>query len=120
MNDLKDFFEKERQRVFEPDAYFTQRVTARMDELLYSKNAKTYAFWEVVPGSSRPVLVLALMLILCFVAVEMLVPRVPERGMVESFLAPEQSATESFLYNDADVPSRQDVLQQLMALEDQQ
>ena len=62
---------------------------------------------------------MALMLILCFVAVEMFVPQLPQRGMVESFLAPEQNPAESFLYNDTDVPSRQDVLQQLIAPEEQ-
>jgi hypothetical protein len=40
--------------------------------------------------------------------------------MVESFLAPEQPPSESFLYNDADVPSRQVLLEQLIALEEQQ
>ena len=43
----------------------------------------------------------------------------PQIGMVESFLAPEQSPAESFLYNDTDVPSRQDVLQQLIESEEQ-
>jgi hypothetical protein len=47
------------------------------------------------------------------------VPQLPERGMVESFLAPEQSPGESFLYNDTDVPSRQDVLHDLIELEEQ-
>ena len=50
--------------------------------------------------STRPVLAIALMLILCFVAVEMFVPQVPQRGMVESFLETEQNSEESFLYND--------------------
>jgi hypothetical protein len=58
------------------------------------------------------------MLILCFVMVEVFVPQVPEHGMVESFLAPEQNPTESFLYNDTDVAS-QDVLQQLIELEEE-
>jgi hypothetical protein len=38
--------------------------------------------------------------------------------MVESFLAPEQSPAESFLYTDSDVAS-QDVLQQLIAPEEE-
>jgi hypothetical protein len=76
-------------------------------------------FWDIVPGSTRPVLALALMLIICFVAVEVFVPQLPQRGMVESFLAPEQNPTESFLYNDTDVPSRQVVLEQLIEAEEQ-
>ncbi len=116
MNPLRDFFATERKRVFEPDAFFTQRVMTRLNE----NRTREVGFWDVIPGSTRPVLALALMLILCFVAVEMFVPQLPQRGMVESFLAPEQSPAESFLYNDIDVPSRQDVLEQLIAPEEQQ
>ena len=119
MNPLKNFFELERKRVFEPDAFFTQRVMARLDEGLSDRYLRDSGFWDFVPSSTRPVLAFALMLILCFVAVEVFVPQLPQRGMVESFLAPEQSPAESFLYNDADVPSRQDVLQQLIAPEEQ-
>jgi len=119
MNPLKDFFDAERKRVLEPDAFFSQRVMARFDERSRKKAAQDVGFWEAVPGSTRPVLALALVLILCFFAVEMFIPQVPQSGMVESFLAPEQSPAESFLYNDSDVPSRQDVLEQLIAPEEQ-
>ena len=115
MNQLKDFFDAERKRVFEPDAFFAKRVMARLNE----GGAQEFGIWDVVPGSMRSVLALALMLILCFVAVELFVPQLPQRGMVEAFLEPEQSPAESVLYNDADVPS-QDVLAQLIALEDEQ
>jgi len=116
MNRLKDFFDAERKRVFEPDAYFTQRVMARLAE----GNLQEVGIWEFIPRYTRPVLALALMLIVCFVAVQSFIPQVPQRGMVESFLESEQSPAESFLYNESDVPSRQDVLQQLIAPEDQQ
>jgi hypothetical protein len=56
---------------------------------------------------------------LCFAAVELWVPQIPERGIVESFLETEQSPAESFLYNEVDAPTRQDVLAQLIALEEQ-
>jgi hypothetical protein len=114
MNQLKDFFESERKRVFEPDAYFTQRVLARLNVRI-----KEFGIWDALPSSARPVLALALMLILCFIAVEMFIPQMPQRGMVESFLAPEQNADESFLYNGSDVPSRQVVLERLISLEEQ-
>jgi hypothetical protein len=114
---LKDYFDAERKKVLTPDAFFTQRVMARLDAGIESS---TSLFWDFVPSSTRPVLAFALMLILCFVAVEFFVPQLPQRGMVESFLAPEQSPAESFLYNDTDMPSRQDVLQQLIEPEDQQ
>ena len=115
---LKDFFNAERKRVFEPDAYFAQRVIARVNERLDAARVQDLGFWDIIPSSTRPVLAIALMLILCFVAAEMFVPQMPQSGMVESFLAPEQSPAESFLYNDTDVPS-QDVLQQLIAPEEQ-
>jgi hypothetical protein len=41
----------------------------------------------------------------------------PQRGMLESILTPEQSPVESFLYTDSDVAS-QDLLRQLIAPEE--
>jgi len=116
MNQLKEFFDAERKRVFEPDAFFAKRVLARLNE----GAAQDYGIWDFVPSSTRPVLAVALVLILCFGAVEMFVPQMPQSGIVESFLEPEQSPAESFLYNDTDIPSRQDVLDQLISPEDQQ
>lgn len=115
MNQLKDFFERERKRVFAPDAFFTQRVMARWNE----RSVAEAGIWEIVPGSTRPVLAFALMLILCFFLVEVFVPQEPERGLVEAFLETEQSPAESFLYSDPDIPSHQEVLQQVIALEDE-
>src|SRR5262245_32660287 len=100
MSPLRDFFETERKRVLTPDAFFTQRVMARLDEQPAEKNVSRigdFSLWDAVPSSTRPVLALALLLILCFVGVELFVPQVPEQGMVESFLAPEQTPAESFL-----------------------
>jgi hypothetical protein len=114
MSEFKELFDSERRRVYEPGPFFTQRVMARLP-----KQVAGAGIWDAIPGSSRPVLALALMLILCFMAVEVFVPQMPQRGMVESFLAIEQSPAESFLYTDIDVPSRQDVLEQLIALEEQ-
>ena len=113
---LKEFFESEKNRVFEPDAFFAQRVMARLKE----GAIRQYEIWDSMRNSTRPVLALALALILCFVAIEFLLPQMPQRGMVESFLEPEQSPAESFLYNEADVPARQVVLEQLITPEDQQ
>ena len=80
--------------------------------------ARDFGIWEAITSSIRPVLAVALMLILCFIAVELFVPQLPQSGMVESFLAPEQNPAESFIYNDTEVPS-QVVLEQLIALEEQ-
>ena len=115
---MKNFFDAERKRVHEPDAFFARRVMARLDERLAdARSAQYVGFWDMVPSSTRPVLAVALMLILCFVVVELFIPQVPQRGMVESFLAPEQTPVESFLFNDTDVAS-QDVLRQLIAPEE--
>jgi hypothetical protein len=119
MNNLRDFFDDERKKVFKPDSFFAQRVMARLNDQL-SQNPRESGIWDAVPGSTRPVLALALTLILCFIAVAMLVPQMPQRGIVESFLAPDQNAAENFLYNDTDVPSRPIVLQQLISPEEQQ
>ena len=116
MNQLKHFFDAERKRIIEPDTYFTQRVMARLNE----RTAQNFGIWDILPTSTRPVLAIALALILCFLAVETFVPQLPQRGMVESFLETEQSPAESFLYSDTDVPSRPDVLKDLISLEDQQ
>ena len=116
MRGLKDFFDAERKRVYQPDAYFTQRVMARLNE----RTSQESGVWDFIPISTRPVLALALMLIVCFVAVQTFMPQLPQRGIVESFLESEQNPAESFLYNGTDVPSRQDVMQQLIAPEDQQ
>jgi hypothetical protein len=116
MNQLKDFLDQERNRVFEPGPYFTQRVMARLSD---SASQET-GIWDAISSSTRPVLAIALALILCFVAVETFIPQMPQRGMIESFLEPEQTPAESFLYTGTEVPSRQDVLEQLIAPEDQQ
>jgi len=116
MRGLKDFLDAERKRVYQPDAYFTQRVMARLNE----RTSQESGVWDFIPISTRPVLALALMLIVCFVAVQTFMPQLPQRGIVESFLESEQNPAESFLYSGTDVPSRQDVMQQLIAPEDQQ
>ena len=116
MNRLNEFFELERKRIIEPDTYFTQRVMARLNE----PATQDFGIWDIVPSSTRPVLAMALVLILCFVAAEVFIPQMPQRGVIESFLETEQDPTESFLYNDTDVPSRQVVMQQLIEPEDQQ
>ena len=118
MNQLKDFFDSERQKFFEPDAFFIQRVMSRLSERKEGI-IEEFGIWEALPSSTRPVLAVALVLILCFIGIAFFVPQLPQRGMVESFLAPEQNPAESFLYNDTEVPSRPVVLEQLIAVEEQ-
>jgi hypothetical protein len=120
MNQLKDFFDSERQKFLEPDAFFTQRVMSRLSEGSKEGIIEDFGIWEALPSSTRPVLAFALVLILCFIGIAFFVPQQPQSGMVESFLAPEQNPAESFLYNDTEVPSRPVLLEQLIALEEQE
>ena len=110
---LKGFFESEKSRVIQPDAFFSKRVIAR----LYAIQPKS-GIWEMLPNSTRPVLALAIFIILCFLAVDLFIPQMPQQGVVESVFESEQSPDESLIYNDTDVPARQVVLQQLIAGED--
>jgi len=112
---LKQFFESERSKVFTPDAFFTQRVIARLPGASKLKSG----IWDMMSRSTRPVLALAVVLILCFIAIEFFIPQAPQRGVVESVFESEESPVESLLYNDTDVPARQVVLQQLIAGEDE-
>ena len=112
---LRQFFESEKSRVFVPDAAFSKRVMARF----HSAQSLKAGIWEILPSSTRPVLALALALILCFIAIELFIPQAPQRGVVESVFESEQSPVEILIYNDTDVPARQVVLQQLIAGEDE-
>ena len=113
---LKDFFDSERKRVFEPGPYFTSRVMARLN----GRHADI-PLWEMIPNSVRPVLILALVLIIGFIAGEVVVPRVPNSGVVEASLESEQQPGEGIFYGEDDeVPNGQELLEQLIVLEDGQ
>jgi len=115
MNELRKFFASEKSRIFAPDAFFSKRVMARLESSSWKSG-----IWEILPKSTRPVLILALMLILCVVAVQFLTPQIPQREVEESVLESEQSPAERLIYSEVDVPARQVVLQQLIATEDEQ
>jgi hypothetical protein len=110
---LKDFFNEEKQRVFTPDPYFHTRVMARVRE-----GQGQTDIWAVIPGSTRPVFGLALMLLLAFVALEIFVPQLPERGFVTALLESNQTPAETFLLSGDDIPADQDLLNQLMGVEE--
>ena len=111
---LKDFFNEEKKRVFTPDPYFHSRVMARVRE---GKSSQT-DIWAVIPGSTRPVFGLALMLLLAFVALEIFVPQIPERGFVTALFESEQTPAEAFLLSGDDIPADQELLDQLMGAEE--
>jgi hypothetical protein len=112
---LKDFFNEEKKRVFTPDPYFSTRVMARLREL----QARDYSIWDVIPGATRPVLGLALVVMLAFIAVQLFVPQVPEQGFITAALEAERSQTDApYLYSGADMPANNEVLSHLMGFED--
>ena len=95
---LKDFFNEERKRVFEPGPYFTQRVMARL-----SKRAP--GVWEMIPRATRPVLGLALALLFAVLAVQILVPVEPPRGPIEAYVIQDLSPMDRLLFIDAEMPA---------------
>lgn len=113
---LKEFFDSERKRVHTPGPFFTSRVMARLN----GGRRIEMEIWEMIPSSVRPVLALALVLIICFVAVELFVPTVPQRGMIEASFESEQKPGESLFYGEDEVPAGQELLEQLIALEEVQ
>ena len=114
---LKGFFDSERERVHTPGPFFTSRVMARLNGGHRIENG----VWELVPSSVRPVLALALILFVCFVAVQVFVPQIPQREMIQVTLEAEQGPGESLFYGEEDeLPAGQELLEQLIALEDGQ
>jgi len=112
---LKGFFEEEKKRVFAPDPYFSMRVMARLREGRTRENG----IWDVIPGSARPVFGLAIVLMLAFLAVQVFVPQVPERGFVTAALEADQGASDSaFLYSGGDLPADTELLNQLIGADE--
>jgi len=111
---LKGFFEEEKKRVFAPDPYFSMRVMARLREGRTRENG----MWDVIPGSARPVFGLAIVLMLAFLAVQVFVPQVPERGFVTAALEADQNQSDAFLYSSADLPADTELLNQLIGADE--
>src|SRR5215469_14747678 len=98
---LKDFFNQEKKRFFTPDPYFSARVMARLREI----QVREYSIWDVISGATRPVLGLALVVMLMFIAVQLFVPQMPDQGFVTAALEAERSQTDApYLYSGTDIP----------------
>jgi hypothetical protein len=97
---LKDFFNEERKRVFEPGPYFTQRVMARLSERLP-------VFWDLIPRATRPVMAVALVLLFGVLAAQILIPvEPPTRGPIETTLFTQDlTAREHMLFIDPQLPA---------------
>src|SRR6185295_10881800 len=104
---LKGFFEEEKKRVFTPDPYFSTRVMARLRESRTRENG----IWDVIPGSARPVFGLAIVLMLAFLAVQVFVPQMPERGFMDALLESEQGPSDILMSSGAEMPDQEFVNQ---------
>jgi len=113
---LKDFFADEKKRVYTPDPYFTTRVMARVRETRRNE----HDIWALIPGTTRPVFGLAVVLMLAFLGLQVFDTQLPERGFVASVLETEQDQSDApFLYSGSDIPAGSELLNQLMGFEEQ-
>jgi hypothetical protein len=112
-SELERLVARERERVFEPDPYFPQRVMARLKEV----PEREPVIWEFIPKATRPIFAFGIMLLAAFLALEALVPVEPSRGMIEAFMSADHSAAETVLYLDEEAPERYE-LEQLIVLEE--
>jgi len=116
--ELNQFFKEERKRVYEPGPYFVQRVMARWAELDRERRFRENSVWEIVLNARRPVLALALTLLLALVALELLVPIEPRRGIVEAYLVPESVANRFFFLES--VQATPEVVEHMVMVEDEE
>ena len=113
---LDRFFRNERERVIEPDAFFAQRVMARVAARL--REPRENGIWEGVRSGAKPVFALAFVLLLAFMAVQMFIPEMPSRGPIDAFLSPEQNG-EHLIYL-GDEPSNPELERMIIITEDGQ
>ncbi len=114
MKKIEEFFRQERQRVFLPDAYFVQRVMARL-----SRKAEDVGVWDMVRKPSRSVLVLAVAMLLCFFALDVFIPVMPQLGPVDMTLESEQGPVETRVLSGTE-DDGQEFIQELIAMEGEQ
>ena len=95
-SDLNNFFKEEQKRVYEPGPYFVQRVMSR----LTSGKPFVPTVWDMLPGASRPVFAVALMVLFGVLAVQILMPVQPTRSAIEAYLQQDLSTRERLLVVD--------------------
>jgi len=113
---LDEFFKSERERVFEPGPYFTQRVMAR---LAGQTSVRESGIWDGVLSGARPVFALAMVLLLAFMAIQLFLPDMPERGPIDAVLSPDQTDGEHLIFTGAD-PSSPELEKMIIITEDGQ
>ena len=114
---LDEFFKSERARVFEPGPYFTQRVMAGL--AAHTSVQRENGIWDGVLSGARPIFALAMVLLLAFMAIQLFLPDVPERGPIESVLSPDQTDGEHLIFSGAD-PSSPELEKMIIITEDGQ
>jgi hypothetical protein len=117
MNGLKQFFDAERKRVLQPGPFFASKVMARLDE----KATRESGIWDIIPGSTRPVFAVALMLMIGFLFAQAFLPQIPQSGLIEAYLeAVDENPAYNFLYtrDGDDVPTEQEFFEQMVGLGD--
>jgi hypothetical protein len=114
---LDEFFKSERARVFEPGPYFTQRVMARLAGQISAHREN--GIWDGVLSGARPVFAIAMVLLLAFMAIQLFLPNLPERGPIETQLSPDQTDGEHFIFTGAD-PSSPELEKMIIITEDGQ
>ena len=100
--------------MFLPDAYFVQRVMANL-----SLRAEDAGVWDMVRTPSRSVLVLAVALLLCFLALDEFIPVMPQQGPVTMTLESEQGPVETRVLSGTE-DDGQEFIQELIAMEGEQ
>ena len=114
---LDEFFKSERARVFEPGPYFAQRVMAGL--AAHTSVQRENGIWDGVLSGARPIFALAMVLLLAFMAIQLFLPDVPERGPIESVLSPDQTDGEHLIFSGAD-PSSPELEKMIIITEDGQ
>jgi len=113
---LDEFFKSERARVFEPGPYFTQRVMARVSGF---SSRRENGIWDDVLSGARPVFALAMVVLLAFMAIQLFLPDMPERGPIDAVLSPDQTDGEHLIFTGAD-PSSPELEKMIIITEDGQ
>ena len=114
---LDEFFKSERARVYEPGPYFTQRVMARLAGKISAQREN--GIWDGVLSGARPVFALAMVLLLAFMAIQLFLPDMPERGPIDAVLGPDQTDGEHLIFTGAD-PTSPELQKMIIIMEDGQ
>lgn len=105
----RDFIERERQRVFEPDVDFARRTVARI-----GPNATVAGWvWDYVPSFAGPIMAASTVMVLALIGFQWMTPApFPDAnvGIVDAYLQVDAAPAEEWLYRDDALPEGEDLL----------